>query len=520
MSTLLDAVPRGIDTVGLSAPALGGLNPATANCTDCGGCGSCGVSALVTQTEIFVGDWCSDCHIVRVRLLDDCDPCGQVIDEVETEICACSCNGVLLPAVGLNEVVSIEEFEVVNGVAIVTVGLVANPNQFPDGIFGPNRFGLEVSVDGRANVCCAAFDCKTLRIGGPLNVDFSWFFGLPGAPGVKTSIKSSAKASAKLSVSSSGKLKASAKASSKVSFKASSKLGGWKFSIKAKAKASAKLSISKSGIKTSSKASSSVSIKTKGILPGPIPSPFILSVAGAFAGPGPAFNGAFAAAWANGLRAAGIGFAGIGGPGGFAGAGAGAFAFAGAGIVFADCPFIVLDIIGCDCACDCGCDTCGCDTCGCDTCGCDTCGDCPCTGPNCPCPCVGQPGCPCDVPSGPCGCEGRVTSLTLRYTGPGPAQVTASDAKGGGSFFSGPVNTGEVFTFSAPAGSTFGTNTFVAVNGGAPVQIHTSCSQPIGPGMVFGPFEVVAGLSAGGKKGGVGPMPLCVQPPGTTQKVK
>jgi len=117
-----------------------------------------------------------------------------------------------------------------------------------------------------------------------------------------------------------------------------------------------------------------------------------------------------------------------------------------------------------------------------------------------------------------CGpCEGKVSSLTLLYLGDAPANVVITGRRGpvkDAPLFSGVVSPGEEIRIDGPqTGSggfqgTLGTEIDVSVNGSPQVTIHTSCSQPIGPGMVFGDFVVTAGES---KQGG----PLCPadQPP-------
>lgn len=110
-----------------------------------------------------------------------------------------------------------------------------------------------------------------------------------------------------------------------------------------------------------------------------------------------------------------------------------------------------------------------------------------------------------------CGpCEGKVSRLVLRYDGPGTALVEVF-AKRGPSVdpvFSGTVSPGGSFELTPPPGGndghagTLGTEIRIFVNGTLHTKIHTSCSQPIGPGLVSGDFTVLAGDS---KHGG----PLC-----------
>lgn len=111
-----------------------------------------------------------------------------------------------------------------------------------------------------------------------------------------------------------------------------------------------------------------------------------------------------------------------------------------------------------------------------------------------------------------CGpCEGKVSSLTFQYQGDGAALIEVFGRRGprkNDPLFEGFVAPGGVFTVDGPdTGNpgfrgTLGTEIDVFVGGVHHADIHTSCSQPIGPGMVFGDFLILAGDS---KHGG----PLC-----------
>jgi len=110
----------------------------------------------------------------------------------------------------------------------------------------------------------------------------------------------------------------------------------------------------------------------------------------------------------------------------------------------------------------------------------------------------------CSTPPPPpadCGCDGKVTDLTLRYNGTDTAFVTVQQKKDGKVVFSDTVDPGEVFSFiGADKKWTLGTEIQIYVNGHLHTKIHTSCSQPIGPGLVSGDFEVVDGSSRNGGK--------------------
>ena len=102
-----------------------------------------------------------------------------------------------------------------------------------------------------------------------------------------------------------------------------------------------------------------------------------------------------------------------------------------------------------------------------------------------------------------CGCKGKVSQLTLKYNGTTPTNVSVDriDPFGTNLFPSTPILPGDVFTVNAadygPKGfkGTLGIGISITKNGADPVEIHTSCSEPIGPGLVAGDFEVVSGTS-------------------------
>ncbi len=100
----------------------------------------------------------------------------------------------------------------------------------------------------------------------------------------------------------------------------------------------------------------------------------------------------------------------------------------------------------------------------------------------------------------PCGpCEGKVTQLTLQYLGTDEAHVTVIQKKDDEVVFEGLVQPGGVFTFvGKDKHGTLGTEISIYVNGSLNTKIHTSCSQPIGPGLIRGAFKVIEGYSLNG----------------------
>ena len=114
-----------------------------------------------------------------------------------------------------------------------------------------------------------------------------------------------------------------------------------------------------------------------------------------------------------------------------------------------------------------------------------------------------------DLPPEPdCGpCKGGITSLTLQYNGTHSALVQVVQKKRDAVIFDAVVMPGEQFSFAGTdKHGKMGAEIKVYVDGILNASIHTSCSQPIGPGLVIGDFEVITGTS---KKGG----PLCEDAP-------
>jgi hypothetical protein len=111
-------------------------------------------------------------------------------------------------------------------------------------------------------------------------------------------------------------------------------------------------------------------------------------------------------------------------------------------------------------------------------------------------------------PGGDCGkCKDKVTSLTLRFTGSSDADVRITQKGSNHDVFNSHVGAGESFNIvGQDKKGTLGDEIKIYVNGVLNTKIHTSCSKPIGPGLVSGSFEVTGGSSL---KGG----PLCPVPP-------
>ncbi|MGB5420490.1 DUF7467 domain-containing protein [Algibacter sp.] len=102
-------------------------------------------------------------------------------------------------------------------------------------------------------------------------------------------------------------------------------------------------------------------------------------------------------------------------------------------------------------------------------------------------------------------CEGKVTELELQYNGDEVAIVRVETKKEGENgekvVFEGTLSPGETFSFVGnDKKGTLGTEIKIYVNYDLNTEIHTSCSKPIGPGLVSGDFEVISGSSREGGK--------------------
>ena len=115
--------------------------------------------------------------------------------------------------------------------------------------------------------------------------------------------------------------------------------------------------------------------------------------------------------------------------------------------------------------------------------------------------------CPLEIPEEECGeCEGQITELTLRYGGDEMAYIEVYQGnrrRFRDLIFAGVVMPDGEFSFSGRKNhGKMGSKITVYTNIHHTTSIHTSCSQPIGVGMVVGQFEIIAGAS---HEGG----PLC-----------
>ncbi len=108
--------------------------------------------------------------------------------------------------------------------------------------------------------------------------------------------------------------------------------------------------------------------------------------------------------------------------------------------------------------------------------------------------------CVCDVCDSGCGeCKDKVSNLTLQYNGNQSALITV-EQRNGEIVFNETVELDGQFSFTGTDRGTLGTEIVIYVDDIENTKIHTSCSKPIGIGLVSGDFEIIDGYSLGGGK--------------------
>jgi len=96
-------------------------------------------------------------------------------------------------------------------------------------------------------------------------------------------------------------------------------------------------------------------------------------------------------------------------------------------------------------------------------------------------------------------CDGQVSRLRLRYNGSNSATIKVIQSQDLVTIYDGLVAAGDYFSFDGVRnGNAMGSRIRVYINGNFDTEIHTSCSQPIGPGTVWGNFTVESGESRNG----------------------
>lgn len=93
-------------------------------------------------------------------------------------------------------------------------------------------------------------------------------------------------------------------------------------------------------------------------------------------------------------------------------------------------------------------------------------------------------------------CDGKVTDLSIRFNGPDNTAVKIKQDNDNSILFQDTVDHGEIINISQSEGSaTMGDNIKIYVNSSYYGKFHTSCSSPIGPGLVIGDFKILSGAS-------------------------
>ncbi|WP_282042497.1 DUF7467 domain-containing protein [Winogradskyella flava] len=100
-------------------------------------------------------------------------------------------------------------------------------------------------------------------------------------------------------------------------------------------------------------------------------------------------------------------------------------------------------------------------------------------------------------------CDGKINYMDLIYNGSQGATITVETKRAGidGSkiVFNEFVAPGGTFDFSGNDNKgTLGTAITIFIDGVKNTELHTSCSVPVGPGLVFGSFEVLSATSRNG----------------------
>ncbi|MGD9317967.1 MAG: hypothetical protein PVG56_14105, partial [Anaerolineae bacterium] len=119
-------------------------------------------------------------------------------------------------------------------------------------------------------------------------------------------------------------------------------------------------------------------------------------------------------------------------------------------------------------------------------------------------------------PIEPCAeCKGGTTELTFQYLGAQTANVVVydyGDAKADKILFEGLLQPGEQFTITPRTGQDDLNNDIsIWLEGVFHAEIHTSCSQPIGPGLIAGDFLILEGRSK--DNGPMCPLNTCAPDP-------
>ncbi len=95
-------------------------------------------------------------------------------------------------------------------------------------------------------------------------------------------------------------------------------------------------------------------------------------------------------------------------------------------------------------------------------------------------------------------CDGKVTDLTMLYIGDEYATIKVEQKRHKVVFENDVESYGEFSFNGTERDGTLGTEIILFVNGIKNTKIHTSCSNPIGPGLISGDFKIISGQSLRG----------------------
>jgi hypothetical protein len=131
--------------------------------------------------EVLVGTafWLGDCprdQRLKVKLFRGC-PCDRRQREIDS-VSVNWRNAFPGETDGLNDVLTVVDLRVKNGVAFVIVKIRAEGSWFTNGVFGRDEYRLEVTLNGKTHSACAKLRCESFRPG----MLFTWGKGCGKLP--------------------------------------------------------------------------------------------------------------------------------------------------------------------------------------------------------------------------------------------------------------------------------------------------------------------------------------------------
>lgn len=181
--------------VGSHQPALSAYKPSTPNCyrvclgpcqqacAPFGWCKTCvptpccdgDLNEVLVGTAFWLGDCVRDLNL-KVRLFRGCD-CNREQREIDS-VCLNWRNAFPGETRGLNDVISVVDVKVKNGVVYVVLRIRASGQWFTNDAFGRGDYRLETTFNGRTNLACAKLRCESFRAG----MLFQWDSRCPKIP--------------------------------------------------------------------------------------------------------------------------------------------------------------------------------------------------------------------------------------------------------------------------------------------------------------------------------------------------